>query len=134
MNSLSRKRYFHRNKYLNCIEISSQWLKKHRQLAFVLIFPKNYTCTYIWEAQNKNKLKEKHAKSSEQLVNRVPTSIYTSFISVDFEKNMPVVQHSDEQIEGQVLLYIFIVYLAAKQYPEQRITKRVAAKNDRPRK
>ena len=32
--------------------------------------------------------KNKHVES-EQLVNRVSTSLYTSFVSVDFEKNMP---------------------------------------------
>ena len=32
--------------------------------------------------------KNKHVES-EQLVNRVPTSLYTSFVSVDFQKNMP---------------------------------------------
>ena len=44
--------------------------------------------TYL-AGKTKNKLKEKHAESSEQLVNRVPTSLYTSFVSVDFEKHMP---------------------------------------------
>ena len=39
--------------------------------------------------QNKNKLTEKHVESSEWLVNRVPTSLYPSFVSVDFGKNMP---------------------------------------------
>ena len=44
---------------------------------------------HLFGRQNKNKLKEKHAESSEQLVNRDPTSIYISFVSEDFEKNMP---------------------------------------------
>ena len=73
-------------------------LVANRRLVFVLIFPKNCACAHIWQA-NKNKLKEKHAESSEQLVNRVPTSLYTSFVSVDFEKIwQTVAQHSDVQI------------------------------------
>ena len=44
---------------------------------------------HIFGRQNKNKLKENHTESSEQLVNRDPTSIYTSFVSANFEKNMP---------------------------------------------
>ena len=60
--------------------------------------------------QNKNKLKEKHVESGEQLVNthQGSHSLYTSFVSVDFGKNMLV---TDAQIEGQLLLYNFIVYL-----------------------
>ena len=65
---------------------------------------------HIFGRQNKNKLKEKHAESSEQLVNRDPTSIYTSFVSV-VEKNMPDGCAEFEQIEGQLLLYNFMVYL-----------------------
>ena len=65
---------------------------------------------HIFGRQNKNKLKEKHAESSEQLVNRDPTSIYTSFVSV-VEKNMPDSCAEFEQIEGQLLLYNFILYL-----------------------
>ena len=73
-------------------------LVANRRLVFVLIFPKNCACAHTWQA-NKNKLKEKHAESSEQLVNRVPTSLYTSFVSVDFEKIwQTVAQHSDVQI------------------------------------
>ena len=60
----------------------------YRRLAFVLIFPKNCACA-LSGRQNENKLKVKHAESSEQIVNRIPTSIYTNFVSVDFEKNMP---------------------------------------------
>ena len=52
-------------------------------------FSRKIAHAHISGRQNKNKLKEKHAESSEQLVNRNPTSIYTSFVSVDFEKNMP---------------------------------------------
>ena len=58
------------------------------QLAFVLIFPKNYVCAFIWQTKQKY-VKEKHVESSQQLVNRVPTSLYTIFVSVDFGKNMP---------------------------------------------
>ena len=65
---------------------------------------------HIFGRQNKNKLKEKQAESSEQLVNRDPTSIYTSFVSV-VEKNMPDGCAEFEQIEGQLLLYNFMVYL-----------------------
>ena len=73
-------------------------LVANRRLVFVLIFPKNCACAHICQA-NKNELKEKHAESSEQLVNRVPTSLYTSFVSVDFEKIwQTVAQHSDVQI------------------------------------
>ena len=41
---------------------------------------------HISDRQNKNKLKEKHVEISEQLVNKVLTS---SFVSVDYVKNMP---------------------------------------------
>ena len=78
----------------------SQSLKSgiYRRLAFVLISQK-IAHAHISGRQNKNKLKEKHAESSEQLVNRVPTSLYTSFVSVDFEKIwQTVAQHSDVEI------------------------------------
>ena len=52
-------------------------------------FSQKIAHAHISGRQNKNKLKEKHVESSEQLLNRVPTSIYTSFVSVDFERNMP---------------------------------------------
>ena len=75
-------------------------------------FSQKIAHAHISGRQNKNKLKEKHAESSEQLVNRIPTSIYTSFESADFEKIcQTVAQHSCVQIEGQLLLYNFIVYL-----------------------
>ena len=54
----------------------------YRRLAFVLIFPKNCACAHIWQAK-RNKLKEKHVESTEQLMNRVCTSFYTSFVSVN---------------------------------------------------
>ena len=90
---------------------------------------------HMFSRQNKNKLKEKHAESSEQLVNRDPTSIYTSFVSVDFEKNMPdscpafgcTNRRSTTSLQ-------FYRIPPAKRYPEQRITKWVTAKNDRLRK
>ena len=50
-------------------------LVANRRLVFVLIFPKNCACAHIWQA-NKNKLKEKHAESSEQLVTEFPP-VYT---------------------------------------------------------
>ena len=78
---------------------------------FVLIFPKN-AYAHISGRQSKNKLKEKHVECSEQLVNRFPTTLYTSFVSVDFGKIcQTVAQHLDVQIEGQLLPYNFIVYL-----------------------
>ena len=45
-------------------------------------FSQKIAHAHISGRQNKNKQKEKHAQSSDQLVNRVPTSI----VSVDFEK------------------------------------------------
>ena len=80
------------------------------------------THAYISGRQYKNKLKEKHAESSEQLVSRVPTSLYTSFVSVDFEKNM-----ADSYAAFGCTNRISL----AKRYPEQRITTWVTAKNDR---
>ena len=60
--------------------------------------------------QNKNKLKEKHVESSEQLVNRVPNTLYTSFVSLDFGKSMPVTQHSNVQSKLKVN-YFFTILL-----------------------
>ena len=68
--------------------------------------------TYL--AGKTNKLKEKHVESSQQLVNRVPTSLFIhQFLICGFCKKISqtVAQHSDVQIEGQLLLYNFIVYL-----------------------
>ena len=76
-------------------------------------FPKKPVHAHISCRQNKNKLKEKYVESSEQLVNRVPTSLYTSFVSCIFEKNCQTVAqyaYLDVQIEGQLLLYNFMVY------------------------
>ena len=61
-----------------------------------------------------NKLKEKHVESSQKLVNRIPTSLFIhQFRICGFCKKISqtVAQHSDVQIEGQLLLYNFIVYL-----------------------
>ena len=90
---------------------------------------------HISGRQKKNKMKEKHAESSEQLVNRVPASLYTSFVSVDFEKSMPdscaafgcANQRSITSLQ-------FYCIPSAERYPAQRITKRVTAKNDQLRK
>ena len=98
-------------------------------------FSQKIAHAHISGRQNKNKLKEKHAESSEQLVNRIPTSIYTSFESADFEKNMPdscaafVCANRRSTTSLQ-----FYCIPSAKRYPELRITKWVTAKNDRLRK
>ena len=69
-------------------------------------------------------LKEKHAESSEQIVNRVPTSLYTSFVSVDFEKNMPDSSAVFGCTNRRSTTFLqFCRIPSAKQYPEQRITK-----------
>ena len=52
-------------------------------------FPKKLRMRTYQAGKTKKKLKGKHTESSEELVNRVPTSTYTNFVSVDFEKNMP---------------------------------------------
>ena len=52
---------------------------------FCFDFPEKIVHAHISGRQNKNKLKEKHVKSSEQLVNKV----VTSFVSMDFGKNLP---------------------------------------------
>ena len=77
----------------------------------------------------KNKLKEKHAEE-----NRVPTSIYTSFVSVDFEKNMPDSCAAFGCTNRRSATLQFYCTPSAKLYPEQRITKWVTAKNDQLRK
>ena len=106
------------------------YIETNRQLVFVLIFPK---CAHIWQA--KQKLKEKHEESSEQLVNRVPTSIYTSFVSVDFEKNMPdsCAAFGCTNRRSTTSLQFYHIP-SVKRYPELRITKWVTAKNDPLRK
>ena len=74
-------------------------------------------------------------ESSEQLVNRVPTSIYTSFVSVDFEKNMPdsCAAFGCTNRRSTTSLQFYRIP-SAKRYPEQRIAKWVTAKSDRLRK
>ena len=58
----------------------------------------------------KNKLKEKHVESIEQLVNRVSTSLDTSFVSVNFGKNIQTVtQHSDLQGKSKVNYFFTIL-------------------------
>ena len=110
----------------------SQSLKSgiYRRLAFVLISQK-IAHAHISGRQNKNKLKEKLVESSEQLVNRVPTSIYTSFVSVDFEKNMSdscaAFRCTNRRSTTSLQFYRIP---SAKRYPEQGITKWVTAKND----
>ena len=90
---------------------------------------------HIFGRQNNNKLKEKQAESSEQLVNRDPTSIYTSFVSVNFEKNMPdsCAAFGCTNRRSTTSLQFYRIP-SAKRYPELRITKWVTAKNDRLRK
>ena len=90
---------------------------------------------HISGRQSKYKLKEKHPESSEQLVNRVFTSIYTSFVSVDFEKNMSdsCTAFGCTNRRSTTSLQFYPVP-SAKRYPELRITKWVNAKNDRLRK
>ena len=56
-----------------------------RRLAFVLNFRK-IAHAHISGRQNKNKVKEKHVESSEQLVNRFPTSIQLFRICGFWEK------------------------------------------------
>ena len=72
-------------------------------------------CTY---------LKEKHVESSEELVNRVATSLYTSFVSVDFEKNMADSCPAFGCTNGRSTTSLqFDRISSAKRYPEQIITK-----------
>ena len=94
-------------------------------------FSRKIAYAHIPGRQNKNKLKEKHAESSEQLVNRVPTSI----LSVDFEKNMPdsCAAFGFTNRRSTASLQFCSIPLV-KQYLEQRITKWVPAKNDQLRK
>ena len=84
--------------------------------------------------KNKNKLKEKHVESSEQLVNKIPSS-YTSFVSADFEKNMPdsCAAFGCTNRRSTTSLQFYRIP-SAKRYPELRINKWVTAKNDRLRK
>ena len=86
---------------------------------------------HISGRQKKNNLKEKHVESSQQLVNRVPTSLYTSFVSVDFGKNMPdsCAAFGCTNRRSTTSLQFYHIP-SARRYPEQRITKWFTAKND----
>ena len=90
---------------------------------------------HISGRKNKNKLKEKHVESIEQLGNRVPTSLYTSFVFVDFGKNMPgsCAAFGCKNWRSITSLQFYRIP-SPKRYPEQRITKWVTAKNERLRK
>ena len=94
-------------------------------------FSQKIAHAHISGRQNKNKQKEKHAQSSDQLVNRVPTSI----VSVDFEKNMPdsSVAFGCTNRRSTTSLQFYRIP-SAKRYLKQRITKWVTAKNDQLRK
>ena len=94
-------------------------------------FSRKIAHAHICGRQNKNKLTEKDTESSEQLLNRVPTSI----LSVDFVKNMPdscaafgcTNRRSTTSLQ-------FCSIPSAKRYLTQIITKWVTAKNDQLRK
>ena len=106
---------------------------EYRRLAFVLNFPK-ILHTHISGRQNKNKLKEKHAESSEQLVSRVPTSIHQFRICGFWEKYVRQLR-SIRMYKSKVNYFFTILwYTFSKRYPEQRIAKWVTAKDDRLRK
>ena len=89
----------------------------------------------MWQAKNKKRLKEKHVENSEQLVNRAPTSFYTNFVSVDFEKSMPdsCAAFACTNRRSTTSLQFYCIP-SAKGYPEQRITKWLTAENDQLRK
>ena len=98
-------------------------------------FSQKIAHAHISGRQNKNKLKEKHVESSEPLVSRVPTTLYISFISADFEKNMPdsCTAFGCTNRRSTTSLQFYRIP-SAKRYPEQRIAKWVTAKSDRLRK
>ena len=133
-----------RNSWIILFKSNSVWFEKYKwningHCAIdglrLFWFSRKTAHAHIFGWQNKNKLKEKHAESSEQLVNRVPTSIYTSFVSVDFEKNIPdscaAFRCTNRRSTTSLQFYRIP---SAKRYPELRITKSVTAKNDRLRK
>ena len=65
-------------------------------------------------------------------MNRVPTSLHTSFVYVDFEKNMPDSSAAFGCTNRRSTTFLqFYRIPSAKQYSEQRITKWVTARNDR---
>ena len=90
-------------------------------------FPK-ITHVHISGTQNKHKLKEKHVEINQQLVNRVPISLYTSFVSVDLGRNMPdsCAAFGCTNRKSTTSLQFYRIR-SAKRYPEQRITKWVTA-------
>ena len=77
--------------------------------------------------QNKIKLKEKHVQRREKLHQEFPPAFY-----LDFGQNM---QDSCAAFQWKnkwsTTSFKFYCISSAKQYPEQRITKWVTAKNDR---
>ena len=79
---------------------------------------------YISGREKKNKLKEKHMESSEKLVNRVPTSLNTSFVSVNFGNNISDSCTAFRCTNWRSATSLqFYCTPSAKQYLEQRITK-----------
>ena len=76
-------------------------------------------------------------ESGKQLVNthQGSQSLYTSFVPVNFEKNMPdsCAAFGCTNRSSTTSLQFYCI-LSAKRCPEQRITKWVTAKNDRLRK
>ena len=82
-------------------------------------------------------MKVKHVESGEQLVNthQGSQSLYTSFVPMNFEKNMPdncaAFRCTNRSSTTSLQFYCI---LSAKRCPEQRITKWVTAKNDHLRK
>ena len=98
-------------------------------------FSRKIAHAHISGRQNKKKLKEKNVESSDHLVNKVLTSLYNSFISVDFGKNMPECCTTFGCINSRSTTSLQYYRIpSAKWYPEQRITKWVNAKIDRLRK
>ena len=68
-------------------------------------------------------------------MNKVLTSLYNSFISVDFGKNMPECCTTFGCTNSRSTTSLqFYRIPSAKRYPEQRITKWVNTKIDRLRK
>ena len=81
----------------------------------------------------KTKKKEKHVETSEQSSHQF---IHTSFVSVDFGKNMPdsCTVFGCTNRRSTTFLQFYCIS-SARRYPEQRITKWVTtAKNDQLRK
>ena len=124
----------------NILSLDEQYEIIHRSLAFVLIFPKNCSCAHIWLQYLAGKTKINWKKNtwkvvSSYLLNRVPTSLYTSFVSVNFGKSMtescPAFGCTNWRSTTSLQFYRIS---SAKRYPEQRITKWVTAKKNQLRK